>query len=173
MIIERNPSLPRDDTLDNLILKELHKNSLDESSEDKNRVEMCWTSKHEEYLTEIKNGCLNLSIIYELKAKKYNRLYFGLTIPTVIIPIVIGSINPFLTISYVSSIIMCSSGVLSGVITFIKPNERSAKYSEYSLQYNEIADMIETELIKPKKFRDHPSLFIERIHNKKTLMMYK
>jgi len=66
------------------------------SSADVDREEMKWESREEKYLDSIHKQCLNLSEQHNNASKKAKKKFGACSIPVIIIPIVMGSVNQLL-----------------------------------------------------------------------------
>lgn len=136
-------------------------------SEDIFRYEMKWTIIHEDYLNDIKKKCKEKSNIQFNKTKKYKRFFYLLSIPNIIIPLLLSTMNPiFLNLAYVNITGSAICSILSGLSTFLNLGEKMNKNNEFKNKYNELINDIDMILLKNKKYRPPADITLETIKNK-------
>ena len=138
------------------------------NSEDVYRQEMKWESRQEEYFKKILKECLEFQKQHD-RASHYNKKkYIFMSIPIIILPLVLSSINDVLVekYNYVNTTGMMISGIISGLSTFFNFSKKQAQHNEFSGKYDELAGEIEAMLSKPKRHRIACDVAIERIKNR-------
>lgn len=146
---------------------ELIKLTHSEESEDDSREGEKWTLEHEEYL-------LSLSLEIDKKAKiqyqkylKFKGLYYGLTIPNIILPLGMAAFNPlFLNIAYVNIAGSACTSILAGMLGFANLSQRMDKHHDFKDRYEQLKNDIDVILIKHKKHREKADIAIEKIKSR-------
>ena len=85
------------------------------------------------------------------KGKHYKRLYYGLSIPGIIIPLTLSNINNLLS-NDVMSILLLTSSAINALGTFFNFSKRTASHFEYESKYQELYNTIEMEFVKHKAY---------------------
>jgi len=134
----------------------------DSSSDRHDRIEMEWTSKNSELLHTFGERAHNASKAHGIKTKKWKKIYLCLGIPSVIIPVIAGILQPYLSKDYevILVILMLLSGMLSACLTFINPSQKQERHDNASHKYDVLATNIETILAIPKRNRVQADLTI-------------
>ena len=134
------------------------------SSEDIERINMLWSSEHEDFLTKIKDESKKKSLKQDLKYKKFKKIYYGLSIPNVILPLTLAALNPlFLNIATVNIVGAASTSIIAGLLGLANLNERIASHLNYRERFQQLVNEIELILIKKKKDREPADVTLERI----------
>jgi hypothetical protein len=138
------------------------------SSADVDREEMKWESREEKYLDSIHKQCLDLSEQHNNASKKAKTKFGACSIPVIIIPIVMGSVNQYLPAGYeyINSTGMMLTGIISGINAFFNYGKKTTQHNEYAGRYAELAGYISAELIKPKRHRVALDVFLERTNQR-------
>jgi hypothetical protein len=98
--------------------------------------------------------------------KKFKWLYNIVGVPTMLVPILIGSFSTQLAVSPITqSVLMLCSGALSTISQFFDFSGRSASHFEYEARYSELAAEIDVELVKPKARRLACDVYLEHCLN--------
>lgn len=126
-----------------------------ESSDDVSRSEMKWNSKNSDLLFQWSKQCESSSKMHGLKAKKFKRLYTWFGLPSVLIPLSIGILQPYLKeYDLIISLLMVLSGSFSAVSTFFDFSRKRSKHLEAESNYGELFLKIQSILAVPKKNRN-------------------
>jgi hypothetical protein len=137
------------------------------SIDDETRKELPWELREEQLLLKWCDDCKKKSIEHDIKGKK-NKVKFAIFgIPSILIPIILGgvaSIVPCHSLLY--SLGMMGSGLFSGIAMFFNFGKKEASHFEYMNKFFELANEIESELSKPKRFRIACDVYVEKIKQK-------
>ena len=126
-----------------------------ESSDDVSRSEMKWDSKNSDLLFQWSKQCENSSKMHGLAAKKFKHLYTLFGLPSVLIPLSIGILQPYLKeYDLIISLLMVLSGSFSAVSTFFDFGRKRSKHLEAESNYGELFLKIQSILAVPKKNRN-------------------
>lgn len=138
------------------------------SSNDKDRTEMPWDHKQEEFIEKIQNTCIELSKQHAQASKSNKKKYIRYSIPAIILPLACGAVSSFIPpeYEYINGITLSLTGILTGINTFFNHGKKTEKHNEFAGRYAELAGYISAELCKPKKFRIQLDVFLERMTNK-------
>ena len=146
---------------------ELQKLTHSSESEDDSREGEKWTNEHEEYLRGLIIEIDKKIQIQYKKFLKYKSLYYGLTIPNIIIPLGLASFNPlFLNIAYVNIVGSTCTSILAGVLGFANLSQRMDKHHDFKDRYEQLKNDIDVLLIKHKKYREKADVAIEKIKSR-------
>lgn len=158
-----------DEELRDVLIDSHHQSNRSDSSEDDDRIEMKWSSKQEEYIEQLRTTCEEKSKLYDVASHKCKKKYNFYSLPTIIIPLVLSVVNPYVEQKYeiVNSVGMAMVSILTGLNTFYNYGKKCERYNEYSSKYSDIVEDIHLEMNKPKRFRVACDLFLERIKTKK------
>ena len=139
------------------------------SSPDTSRDEMPWENREERFLEALREECIHQYNCHDIQAHKSKCKYTASQLPTIILPLVISTVQPYLVSGYepVNSAAMLCSGVLAGVSTFFNFGKKMQQHNEFASRYRELADAVTTELAKPRKYRVQLDVFMERCTSKK------
>ena len=137
------------------------------SSEDAlDRVELLWDSRNQDLIIHWGSECKANANLHHKAGKKFKWLYSIIGVPTMLIPVLVGSFASQLAVSPITqSILMLCSGALSTVSQFFDFSGRSAAHFEYEARYSELASEIDVELVKPKARRLACDVYLERVLN--------
>jgi hypothetical protein len=158
--------------IDNELKQVLIHDSRDEDdtseSKDDERSEMPWTSKQEAYVIRIKNECSELQNEHNVLAHNHKRKYILFSIPSIVLPLLLSTTNELLTgnYSYISTIGMMTTGIVSGLNTFFNHGKRYENHNNFAGKYEELAGEIESTLAKNKRYRTQCDVYMETIKNK-------
>jgi hypothetical protein len=135
------------------------------SSEDAlDRVELMWDSRNQDLIIHWGNECKANAKLHHKAGKRFKWLYSIIGVPTMLIPVLVGSFASQLAVSPITqSILMLCSGALSTVSQFFDFSGRSAAHFEYEARYSELASEIDVELVKPKARRLACDVYLERV----------
>jgi hypothetical protein len=139
-----------------------------DSSEDADREEMKWESKQEQYVTKLRDDCLELSNEHNVASLNNKSKYIHFSLPAIILPLLLGTISQFVPsgYEYINSVGLTVTGVLNGVNTFYNYGKKTTVQNEFAGKYAELAGYISTELVKPKRHRIALDVFLEKITTK-------
>jgi hypothetical protein len=140
------------------------------SSPDTSRDEMPWENREERFLEALREECIHQYNCHDIAAHSAKCKYTASQLPTIILPLVISTVQPYLVSGYepVNSAAMLCSGVLAGLSTFFNFGKKMQQHNEFAARYRELADTVTTELAKPRKYRVQLDVFMERCTTKKT-----
>ena len=137
------------------------------SSEDNiDRVELLWDSRNQDLIIHWANECKQNSKLHHTAGKKFKLLYNIVGVPTMLVPILVGSFSSQLAVSPITqSVLMLCSGALSTISQFFDFSGRSAAHFEYEARYSELAAAIDVECCKPKARRIAADVYLEHCLN--------
>ena len=139
-------------------------------SVDIDRVEMKWNNNLEKKLQEWMDLCKDISITHSKMAKKKKRCYYIISIPSILIPLVMGFTQQYFGEEHeyyplISSTGYLLTGSLTALNTFLAYGAKYVEHHVASNQYEEVMYEIDSILIKPKKHRQAADVCMERIKN--------
>jgi len=137
------------------------------SNDNENREEMIWTTKIEKIFLHWSLECKESAKKHNQYAKRTRCYYYLFGIPSVIIPVVMASVNQVLGDKHETSIIINSVGYLltgtfTGISTFLNFSSKYEKHFYTEIRYNELYTDIQSLLIKPKRNRIAADVAIEQ-----------
>jgi hypothetical protein len=133
---------------------------------DTERVELPWECREEDHLISIQNNCYSESNRLNKQATHDKRMYALFGVPSVLLPIVIVTVNEHLVgteYSFVISILLLMSAVCATINTFYNYSKKAQQFFEFSFKYQDLGDEIATELCKPRRHRIDCDLFLQRV----------
>jgi hypothetical protein len=134
------------------------------SEDDPDRRELLWEQREEILLHKWKNEMHSNAVQHRISGRFYKRLYVIFGLPSVLIPIIIGSLSePLKEFSTTKSLLMILCGLLTGITTFFNLGKRYTDHGHYEHMYTELARSIESELSRPKAFRQPCDVYLEKI----------
>lgn len=134
------------------------------SKDNSKRQEVPWEKREEDYLKHISDDVVGKALFHSKKTILYKRLFIIFGIPATLFPIVAGGFNNHLPCnSFTNSMLMMTSGLLSGIVTFFNFSKREEKHNQYENLYTTLNEKINLELSKPKRHRIACDLFMESI----------
>jgi hypothetical protein len=134
------------------------------SIDDENRKELLWEKREERLLLKWVEDMRKRSAVHDKLGRKNKILYSVFGIPSVLIPIVIGGLTPILECNtLVYSVGMIVTGLFTATNVFFNFSKKTHQHFESQKKMFELANDIETELSKPKRFRVECSVYMERI----------
>ena len=149
-----------DDSSDLAEIKISSKSSLD----DLDRRESVWTTRNEVLLKQWVNDCLKRDKKHATKSKRFKKLHIGLSIPTICLPIISAAVSGVVPIdSIVTTVLLSTSGILTGINTFMSFEKKQQIHNEYSGRYLVLATQIEKELSKKKSERPPVDVYLSDI----------
>lgn len=135
-----------------------------EISDDSKRKELLWTSRIENVIKGWYEHCLQCATVHGSRSKYHKKIFYGLGIPTAILPLVLIAINDNTAEEpIVTAVFLIAISILSTVNGFLNPGKRSESHLNFEAQYNELAVEITSELVKPRCHRQDADVFIQRI----------
>lgn len=143
--------------------------SSSESSLDRtDRSEMVWNKQNQDLLRQFGENANKISKIHSKKMKRWKKIYIGLGIPQIFLSVLAAFLQPYLSQDYEIILVamMLSSGLLSGVNSFINPSLKQEKHDAASHKYNVISRNINTILHIPKKDRQAADVIVNEFRLK-------
>jgi hypothetical protein len=142
-------------------------NELSISIDDESRKILPWSKYEEQLLKKWGSDCRHRSGNHDSKGASNKIKYATFGIPTILIPIILGGFSSvFPCHSLVYGVAMMCSGAISAVNMFFNFGRKSEVHYNFACMYFELSNEIESELIKPKKFRMSCSVYVEKIKHK-------
>lgn len=145
----------------------------DKTSEslDMEREEMAWNEEIENLLKKYCVECEKVSLKHDIASKRKKKLYYSMSIPSIIIPLLMGFSNQFFGDTHEYSLYSNSygyllTGIVTGLSTFLNYGGKYIEHSVASNRYSEICFEIENLLVKKKRFRQAADLVLEKYKNK-------
>ena len=139
----------------------------DNSESDSLRREEPWTNSHEEYFYGIIGEARSTSKLLNRIMKKNKKLYKLFSFPSVILPLMLSILDKHIgTYEYIRIGILLVLCIVNSVMMINNYGKKYTTYNEYSAKYSELANMVEIELIKKKKYRIQVDVYTENIKNK-------
>ena len=138
------------------------------SSEDSNdilRVEMPWQPRQEVYLGDIAAKARSLSARHAAAAALSRRLYTGLGIPGVLLPLIAASLNEWAEVPFLASIMMLCAAALSALNTFMANGQKSVAHDNASARFAAVDGAVAKCLAVPKAHRVACDVALERFTN--------
>jgi len=133
-------------------------------SSDVSREEMKWNEKNSDLLRNWSKNCKEALLAHEVKAKKYKKLYAIFGLPSILIPISVGIMQPYLQENdLIVSLLMVLTGSLSGINTFFDFSRKRSKHLEANAKYSELHIQIQSILAIPKRNREAADVSITKI----------
>ena len=140
-------------------------------SSDVVREEEGWSSKHEDFLGDMKTNLLTSSTCHKAASAKNTSLYVYLTLPVVIFPIVATFLNEYSSgIAYVPQGFTVTASVIAALNAFFNFGKRSADHGHAAGAYNDLAENIAYTLARKKRARPPCDVTLTKyIHQHQTL----
>ena len=139
------------------------------SKDDPNRKELLWEKREEDVVRNWVKEMKEQAKKHYKAGKKHKRLHEWITVPSILIPVISSGLTPLLQpYPYVSTGLMLTVGVLTGVNGFYNFASKKEKHLNYEGLYSVLSTEIEKELCKPKKNRIACDVYLESISMKKT-----
>lgn len=124
-------------------------------SSDVSREEMKWNNKNSDLLLNWSLQCEKASKAHGQKSQRFKKLYAWFGLPSILIPIAIGILQPYLKeYELVTSLLMVLSGSFSAVTTFFDFSRKRSKHLDSESKYNELFLKIQAILAVPKRNRN-------------------
>jgi hypothetical protein len=142
-------------------------NSLTQSKDTLNRIELRWNDKIEYLFRHWAMQCKELAQQHNRQAKYKRCMYRVFGIPSVIIPLCMATISQLYDEGHdveklVNSLGYLMTGTLTGINTFLNFAGQYEKHYNAEIRYNELYTDIQSILIKPKRDRIQADVCIER-----------
>jgi hypothetical protein len=125
-----------------------------------------WGDEVETLMRNWCGDCSKRSVMHSTCAHTKKKYFCFLSIPTIIIPIAMGSFSQMFpdcaneNTRLVSSIGYVLSGSLAGVGTFLNYGNQYAQHAQYEILYHELHTEIQSILSKPASFRGHADVVL-------------
>jgi hypothetical protein len=140
----------------------------DSSKDNESRKELLWESREEDLIIQWKNNMKAQSKRHYEAGKKFKQLHEIITLPSIILPVIASGLTQLIQpYPYVSSGIMLTIGILTGLNGFYCPAIKKEKHFNHEALYSVLATEIEKELCKPKYMRIAADVYLEKISLKK------
>lgn len=139
------------------------------SKDDEHRVEMVWTTKIESLFEAWQDDCRSKAVTHNQRAKTKKAYHYLLSLPTIVLPLTMSTINQFFTEAQsevINSVGYLITGSLSGINTFLNLPSQYQQHYDCEARYDELAVEIESILIKPKKDRVQADVQLESVKNR-------
>ena len=131
------------------------------------REEELWTTESEKFLIEWMTAMCVKSKAHDKSYKKFKKYNNVLALPTILLPLILSPLTGYITdFPIISSLMLISTGVLSGINSFFNFSKKSQQNNEYSNLYAQLAREIKIEVRRPSRFRMPVDKFSERIYQK-------
>ena len=138
------------------------------SKDDSQRKELLWEEREQNVIIDWKNEMKVQSKMHHEAGKKFKRLHEIITLPSIILPVIASGLTQLIQpYPYVSSGIMLTIGILTGLNGFYCPAIKKEKHFNHEAMYSVLATEIEKELCKPKSMRIAADVYLEKISLKK------
>lgn len=133
-----------------------------EPDKDIERQELKWNASEEGLIERWSDDCIQRSVGHGKKAKFMKKWYIGLGIPTTLIPILMSGLTTNVDVpGWVLTVGLITSGMLSGVSSFMNFGQKYAKHGEYEQRFAELHNSMNKELAKPMAFRTAADAYME------------
>ena len=138
------------------------------SKDDPNRREVLWDSKNEKVIKKWIEEMAGQAAKHHKAGKKNKRLHEIITVPSILIPVIASGLTPILQpYPYISTGLMLTVGVLTGVNGFYNFASKKERHLSYEGLYSTLIIDIEKELSKHKRDRVAVDVYLENISMKK------
>ena len=124
-----------------------------ESSSDRHtRSEQEWTSRNSELCHAFYSRACEASQKHHLKFKRWRKVHHALGLPSVILPLVAATLQPYLVDTgnshypMVLVALMLASAIVSATLAFVDPSKKREAHDQASARYDELSVHIETVL---------------------------
>jgi hypothetical protein len=135
-----------------------------DSRDDSHRQEMMWEKREENLLLAWSSDCKKRSNKHEMKGNQNKMKYGMFGVPSILIPILIGSLAQVIAChSLEYSLGIASSGLFSAINMFFNFGKKAQTHYEYSNKFFELANEIQSELAKPRRHRIACDVYLEQI----------
>jgi len=137
------------------------------SLDDTHRIEMMWDLKNSGLIQKWADDARKQSKLHGICARKNKHKFVVISIPTMVVPVLVGSLNSYLSdYQIIQCLLMLCSGFLSVIQTIFNYGKKSEKHFSFESLYGELANQIDAELIKGKKHRQQADVFLEHTLNR-------
>ena len=152
------------------LLSDIKINVPDDTSSDVSRSEEKWDSNNEKFIRKLQEDCKLKAKAYDKASHQTKKRYNQFSIPTIITPIVMSVVSPYLSEKYlfINAVSLAFCGVLNGVQSFYNYGKKSSLFNEYSGKYQDLSNSIDIELSKGKRYRVALDVYLERISSHKS-----
>jgi hypothetical protein len=134
------------------------------SSLDMERIELHWETREEEYLIGLASQARELATRHRQAAAQARKLYNGLGLPGMLLPLIAAAINESLSdYKIAATALMLGSACLSGVNTWLNNGSRAAAHETASAAFEGVAANVEREMAIPKAHRTDCDVAMERV----------
>ena len=138
------------------------------SRDNENRSEVLWDSKNEKVIKKWIDEMRNQAKKHYTAGKKQKLLHEWITVPSILIPVIASGLTPLLQpYPYISTGLMLTVGVLTGINGFFNFASKKEKHLSHEGLYSTLIIDIEKELSKHKKDRVAVDVYLENISMKK------
>lgn len=138
------------------------------SKDDTTRREVMWDSKNENVIKKWIEEMREQANKHYKAGKKQKRLHEWITVPSILIPVIASGLTPILQpYPYISTGLMLTVGILTGINGFYNFASKKEKHLSYEGLYSTLIIDIEKELSKHKRDRLAVDVYLENISMKK------
>ena len=132
------------------------------------RDELPWEEREEEQVHVWRQQSTELSRQHGLNSKRHKKMHRCISVPSILIPIIGGSLGSLPIVPaevqlYMNAGLLLVTGVLVALNTFFNFAKKHTQHSEYENRYLELVDVIDREMVKPKRFRPPCDVFLEAV----------
>tara|TARA_Y100000389_G_scaffold205112_1_gene263365 strand:- start:9073 stop:9675 length:603 start_codon:yes stop_codon:yes gene_type:complete len=136
-------------------------------SEDTFRVEEPWTIKGESLIHKWNSEIKDLKNLHEKSGYYYKKMRKRWGLPAIVLPAIMAPFSTvfadYFWIKYVNAISFMVVAFMSSIDSFYSFATRKEKHFNHSTRYSELSTMIDSELLKQKKFRIQSDVFTTQI----------
>lgn len=134
---------------------------------DNHRSNEPWVHNHEIYFQKVVDDCVIKQAKHDYDSSINKFLYRLTAIPMIIIPMVLSTFDSHFNhgSEHIRIWMLVILSIFTGIQSIINFGQRQQHHKEYSNKYNELAVIIETEIIKKKKHRMQVDVFTESVKN--------
>jgi hypothetical protein len=136
-----------------------------ETSDNHDRPELLWTRKIEDVIYGWHNKCLKYADWHAMRAKHHKKIFYGLGIPSAIIPMALAAGSELMGADWKVLIIfsLVITGILNIIAGFLNPGKKAEAHLNFNASYSQLAVEITSEMVKPQSYRTDADVFIQRI----------
>jgi hypothetical protein len=142
-----------------------YRSYVQETSDNHDRPELLWTTKIENVIYGWHNKCLKNADWHAMRAKHHKKIFYGLGIPSAIIPMALAAASEMMgedwKVFIIASLII--TGILNIIAGFLNPGKKAEAHLNFNALYSQLAVEITSEMVKPQSYRQDADVFIQRI----------
>lgn len=135
------------------------------------RTEEKWSDDNTQFFKNIMADCNERSVQHGRAGRKFKKINNGLTIPTMLLPIVLSTLSNELAEQHLlNDCLLIGLACLNGVNAFFDFSKKSSNHLEFESRYEELNHEIESELVKAKNFRTQFDVYLTEISMKYSML---